>query len=61
MIQKVLKGLECCVADGERFDLCAKCPYRSQGGQPCNCKELDRDALKVIRELLKSNNGENHA
>ena len=51
--QKVMKGLECCTTDDERFDLCKKCPYRSQDGQPNKCHDLNRDALELIKGLLQ--------
>lgn len=52
-LQTVLKGLECCTADDERFDLCKSCPYKSEPGQKGNCMQLEKDALEVLKELVK--------
>ena len=48
-LEKVIKGLECCQADGySGFPNCGECPYESYGG----CSEHDvmhRDALELLK------------
>ena len=58
---KVLKGLECCTADDERFDLCKACPYRAMPGAKSNCLQLEKDALELLKEQDEIIRRANHA
>lgn len=60
LIEKVIKGLECCTAElplddrVHKSDFCEKCPYGNHETILCFGADLKRDAL----ELLKSQQAE---
>ena len=49
-LEKVIKGLECCIDDGHFYYL-DKCPYRDE---PDGCKYvLNKDALELLKAYRK--------
>lgn len=56
-IEKVIKGLECCLRESEHIDdnPCADCPYYDiDSGVGGKCiDDKDRDALELLKELKK--------
>ena len=49
-IEKVIKGLECCLTKPEHN--CEECPYEGEGegGWPCKSPEMKADALELLKE-----------
>ena len=53
-IEKVIKGLECCLRESEHIydNPCADCPYSELGGKCIDYK--DRDALELLKVLQRN-------
>ena len=49
-IEKVIKGLKCCLTKPEHN--CEECPYEGdgEGGWPCKSPEMKADALELLKE-----------
>ena len=49
-IEKVIKGLECCITKPEHN--CEECPYEGdgEGGWPCKSPEMKADALELLKK-----------
>lgn len=54
-LEKVIKGLECCLTDDDGYYLCEKCPYaatdedRTHVDWSCHKTELRMDALELLK------------
>ena len=63
-LEKVIKGLECCLTDDEGYYLCEKCPYaatdedRTHVDWSCHKTELGMDALELLKaqDVPETNN-----
>ena len=49
-LEKVIKGLECCLTKPEHN--CEECPYEGdgEGGWPCKSPQMKADALELLKE-----------
>ena len=48
-LEKVIKGLECCLGKGQKRGMCEDCPYNT-GRMKCNLGEMHIDALAMLKE-----------
>jgi len=46
--EKVIKGLECCMGEGQSYGMCDDCPYTT-GKMVCNLGTLHQDALMLLK------------
>lgn len=49
-INKVIRGLQCCINDERTVPDCEHCPYSEIGGTCTNLHRLHGDALTLVRE-----------
>ena len=47
--EKVIKGLECCIIEGDAEEVCPNCPYVDKHPFECTT-QLMMDALALLRE-----------
>lgn len=47
-MEKVIKGMECCLGKGQKRGMCEDCPYDT-GRMICNLGDMHRDALALLK------------
>ena len=47
-LEKVIKGLGCCMGEGQSYGMCDDCPYTT-GKMVCNLGTLHQDALELLK------------
>lgn len=48
-LENVIKGLECCMGQGQCYGICENCPYNTDKMR-CDLGTLHQEALKLLKE-----------